>query len=105
MLPCEVFPGRFFTPKQKALLLTTDYDVNQGTNIIFLPKLVVDTQIHRLLYHNGGHKAYNAMVKEDMAEIRSALQSKIRNDKNHEKWSRAAPPISSASWRRSTGTF
>jgi len=68
-----------FTDKQMEILKKIDYNVNNGNNIIFLPKLVGDCAFHNLPYHSGSHGQYTDQVKADFKEIKDSL-NKVKAD-------------------------
>ncbi|KFA94147.1 AHH domain-containing protein, partial [Archangium violaceum] len=57
LLPANVF-YKELTIEQIKIILRTNYDINDGRNIIFLPENPIDTPIHKLPYHSSGHNKY-----------------------------------------------
>ncbi len=87
LLPEEAFCEKFFTGRQLRILRAIPYDINEGTNIIFLPSLMRDMAFHRLPSHSGRHPRYTALIVEDMEEVRLRLNAVTDKDLEHEHWS------------------
>jgi hypothetical protein len=96
LLPCELFtPGEVFTEEELEILRRVAYDVNNGKNIIFLPRfsnaeealmLTLEERreqvlrycnVHRLPGHLDCHKDYTALVKKDCARLKQLLRSQL----------------------------
>jgi len=78
ILPASAFyveneDGPPFTGPQYQLLLRTNYDVNNGHNIIFLPAESVAVPIHRLLQHPTDHPEYTQLVIGQMQTLAKKL--------------------------------
>lgn len=88
MIPCGAFyqgqknnnmTKNIFTDDQYALLLMSDYDVNRGQNIIFLPRNKAFFQpIHDMLLHPSGHNRYTNMVQKKMKVVSKKLRKLAR---------------------------
>jgi hypothetical protein len=51
-----------FTEKQLEVIRQSEFDINHGRFIIFLPHLKEDCDYHLLPYHSGNHLEYNKLV-------------------------------------------
>ncbi|MFY0564523.1 AHH domain-containing protein [Archangium lansingense] len=78
LLPSNVFYKNLDLSQVK-IILRTDYDINDGRNIIFLPNKPLDTSIHALPYHSSGHTKYDKVVKSKMKTLKSVLDQ-IKNE-------------------------
>lgn len=74
IIPDQAFDLAFTTAEHRKALRMVPYDLNHGENIILLPKHPRDSQIHRLVTHNGSHGKYTDLVVSDMKEKRSMLK-------------------------------
>lgn len=73
-----------FTPEQYKLLTKSEYDVNNGHNIIMLPAENWAVPIHVLLQHPSDHPEYTKMVLMQCQSISEKLQSHVaKNNKKH----------------------
>lgn len=80
-----------FTPEQYKLLTKSDYDVNNGHNIIMLPDENWAVPIHVLLQHPSDHPDYTQMVLTQCQSISENLQSYVsKNKKKHKENMEAA---------------
>jgi hypothetical protein len=75
-------PTPCFTPAQRRLILQSDYNLNHGHNIIFLPDECWAVPIHSLLQHPGDHPVYTQLVMKGMKEISERIE-KLKN-KSHD---------------------
>ncbi len=73
-----------FTPDQYRLLLTTDYNINLGHNIIMLPKQARAVPVHKLIQHPSDHPEYTQRVMADMRQVSDDLQKLMRKVKDHD---------------------
>jgi A nuclease family of the HNH/ENDO VII superfamily with conserved AHH len=95
MIPGEVFTHMkngaegggepVFTPEQYDLLLKSDYDINNGHNIIMLPDEAWAVPIHVLLQHPSNHPEYTKMVIMQCQTISEMLQSEVAKKKKDHK--------------------
>lgn len=79
-------PVEIFTQEQYYLLLMSDYDVNNGNNMIPLPDAGWDffQPVHKMLLHPSGHPNYTRHVQKKLKEIAKKLdQIKGDADKPH----------------------
>lgn len=65
-----------FTDEQYTLLLMSDYDVNNGHNMIPLPDYGMDffQPVHKMLLHPSDHKKYTQQVQKKMEEVSESLK-------------------------------
>lgn len=73
VLPMSFF-FRYFTPQEIELILATEYDINDGRNIIFLPKNSHSSPVHNLPYHPSDHPRYTKKVEDLFRELREKLE-------------------------------
>ncbi len=72
LLPISVFGEPSFSPKAMDILRRCDgYDINHGSNIIFLPSDARSAKFHGLPVHNGNHPDYTQDV---IGRIKSIAQ-------------------------------
>jgi len=73
-----------FTLKQIRLILQTDYNINHGHNLIFLPSVDWACPVHTLVCHPSDHPNWTMKIMGMIKEISHSL-SKIEEDsKPHE---------------------
>jgi len=65
-----------FTDDQYTLLLMSDYDVNNGHNMIPLPDYGMDffQPVHKMLLHPSDHKKYTQQVQDKMKKVSKRLE-------------------------------
>ena len=83
VLPMSCFMD-YFTAKEIEVILLSDYDINDGQNIIFLPEHSEDTAVHELPYHPSNHLKYNSEVKTKFQSIKDKIEEMIDEEKPHE---------------------
>lgn len=81
---CKTSKGPIFSSEQMTLLLKTDYDINNGHNIIMLPALNEHVCVHMLMQHRGSHGQYSAMVIKGLKKLADKLQKIVDKKKEHE---------------------
>jgi hypothetical protein len=79
MLPGSAFyyedaQGHCFEPWQIQLILRSDYNINHGHNIIFLPDESWAVPIHRMIQHPGDHPVYTQEVMKNLRRIAQDLE-------------------------------
>lgn len=75
-----------FTQEQYYLLLMSDYDVNNGNNMIPLPDAGMEffQPVHKMLLHPSGHSNYTRHVQKQLKEVADKLKKlKGEADKPH----------------------
>ncbi len=77
--------GPAFTQQQYEILLATDYNINNGHNIIMLPKQAPAVPVHKLIQHPSDHPEYTQLVLGDLQGIAEDLQELIdqASDEDH----------------------
>ncbi|WNO08088.1 AHH domain-containing protein [Teredinibacter sp. KSP-S5-2] len=91
MIPGDVFTKmkdgeQIFDDKQYKLLKMSDYDINNGHNLIALPGNEMDffQPIHGLIQHPSDHKKYTDRVIEEMKKVSKKLDEMVDElDKPH----------------------
>jgi len=89
LLPTNVFYKNLSMDQIRAIL-RTDYDINDGRNIIFLPEEPIDTPVHKLPYHSSGHVKYDKRVKFAMMKEVKDVLDKVKKEKRDHKEAAAA---------------
>jgi hypothetical protein len=91
MLPGSAFyyekaPGQpCFTAEQYEILIQSEYDINEGTNVIMLPDKEDHTVfIHALLAHPSDHQNYTALVMDGMNDISTKISELEKSAKPHD---------------------
>lgn len=92
LLPTNVF-YKNLTLEQIKIILATEYDINDGRNIIFLPEELVDTVVHKLPVHASQHTKYDDKVKNEMKQLKSTLDDVVKNKRKHEEAAAAVEKI------------
>jgi len=87
LLPEEALTETYFSEWQMKVLRAVPYDLNEGTNIIFLPSLQEDSEFHQLPSHQGRHPRYTNQVVKDMDTVQTELNKVKEEDTKHEGWS------------------
>jgi len=87
LLPEEALLEKKFSEWQMKVLRAVPYDLNEGTNIIFLPSRQRDSEFHQLPSHQGSHPRYTNQVVEDMEKVQTKLSKVKKEDTKHKKWS------------------
>jgi hypothetical protein len=82
LLPANVF-HKNLTMEQIKIILRSDYDINDGRNIIFLPEQPIDTPAHSLPYHASGHPAYDKKVTSLMSDLKKILTEVEKKNMDH----------------------
>ena len=72
LLPQEFWGS--LTSAQMDLLRQIEYSINNGHNIIYLPKYSEGRRIHELPIHNGPHDKYSDEVITDATDVSDKLQ-------------------------------
>ena len=74
-----------FTSEQREIILNSDFDINHGGFIIFLPKLIDDCVYHSLQYHSGTHEKYNAdIIRIFKDRVVNSLDELIDENEDHD---------------------
>ena len=81
---CKTSKGPIFSAEQMRLLLKSDYNINNGHNIIMLPTNNEHVCVHMLMQHRGSHNQYSAMVTRGLKKLADKLQKIIDEKKPHE---------------------
>jgi len=87
LLPDEALSPKLFTDWQMKVLRAVPYDINEGTNIIFLPSRRRDSPLHSLPSHQGSHPKYTLQINVDMRLVRKKLSKVKKKDAEHKGWS------------------
>ena len=66
------------------VILSSDYDINAGSNIIFLPERPDGMRHHKLPFHRSSHVDYDIRLKGDFQKLLKLLNKKRKNDEPHE---------------------
>ena len=82
VLPMSCFLD-YFSADEIQIILLSDYDINDGQNIIFLPEHSEDTAVHGLPYHPSNHLKYNSEVKTKFEDIRDKIEELKEEEKPH----------------------
>ncbi|MCP3143969.1 AHH domain-containing protein [Pyxidicoccus xibeiensis] len=82
LLSTNVF-YKYLTLAQIKVILRSDYDINDGRNIIFLPQEPIDTPVHKLPYHSSGHTQYDKKIKREMVTLKATLDDIVKNQRDH----------------------
>ncbi|OZG70968.1 hypothetical protein BTA51_22950 [Hahella sp. CCB-MM4] len=83
VLPMSCFLD-YFSAEELQIILLSDYDINDGRNIIFLPVASEDTAVHDLPYHPSNHLKYNKEVKSEFKKIKDKIKELKDEQKPHE---------------------
>lgn len=83
ILPMNCF-YKYFELGEIMIVNRSDYDINCGSNIIFLPEEDVDRHHHVLPYHCSGHSQYDDRVKTQFTQVRDAIRQKMAEKQPHE---------------------
>ena len=83
ILPMNCF-YKYFELGELMIVLRSDYDINAGSNIIFLPEREEDRHHHALPNHFGDHPQYDERVKTQFIQIRDAIRQKMAEKQPHE---------------------
>lgn len=81
---CELSSGPIFPEPQIDLILKSEYNINNGHNIIMLPTENEFVCVHMLMQHKGNHPKYSGMVMKGLKKISKKLQKIIDQAKPHE---------------------
>jgi hypothetical protein len=76
--------GPVFNNDQMKLLLQSEYNINNGHNIIMLPYHNEHVCVHVLLQHKGSHNQYTTMVMKGLKKVGDKLQKMVDEKKPHE---------------------
>ena len=76
--------GPAFTQQQYEILLATDYNINNGHNIIMLPKQAPAVPVHKLIQHPSDHPEYTQLVMTDLQVLSENLQALVDQTSGHE---------------------
>lgn len=79
----ELATGPCFSFRQLWILLQSDYNINNGHNIIMLPTEDWSPPVHSLLQHPSDHPEYTQKVMADMKDIADQIQKKIDAAEKH----------------------
>lgn len=74
---------------QLQVIMRSDYDINAGSNIIFLPSLEPDRVHHRLPHHRGSHPKYDLRLERGFQRLKTALDDLKQEGKHDALTSRA----------------
>ena len=82
MLPCEAFKlGEVFNLKEHKILKKVDYDLNNGKNLIYLPKYEKDRGYTDVLPdHLGSHASYTDDVMQAMKDLKTLIGKYVKGD-------------------------
>jgi len=83
ILPMNCF-YKYFELGEIMIVLRSDYDINCGSNIIFLPEKEEDRRHHGLPNHCSDHPQYDERVKTQFIQIRDAIRQKMSERQPHE---------------------
>jgi hypothetical protein len=83
ILPMNCF-YKYFELGEIMIVLRSDYDINCGSNIIFLPEEEADRHHHVLPNHFGDHPQYDERVKTQFQQIRDAIRQKMAEKQPHD---------------------
>lgn len=72
-----------FAPWQIQLILRSDYNINHGHNIIFLPDESWSVPIHRMIQHPGDHPVYTQEVMKELRKIAESLEEMKQSGAKH----------------------
>ncbi len=84
ILPMSAFTG-YFEEDDIEIICRSDYDINMGSNIIFLPELSKAMKYHQLPGHWSDHPEYTSKVKTEFGRMQEKLDEIKEKDKDHEK--------------------
>nr|WP_225937987.1 AHH domain-containing protein [Myxococcus sp. RHSTA-1-4] len=83
----HLLPTNFFyknlTMKEIKIILRSDYDINDGRNLIFLPERPVDTLAHKLPFHASQHPSYDKKVVRQMGNLKRVLDEVAKKEIEH----------------------
>lgn len=83
LIPVSAFSDPPFTDAvMRVLRRVKDYDINEGANIVFLPRTDGWTRFHGLPTHNGDHPKYTEGVKKDLEMLAKEIKKLIK-EKQH----------------------
>ncbi|RKG91135.1 AHH domain-containing protein [Corallococcus terminator] len=66
------------------VILSSNYDINAGSNIIFLPEKPDGMLHHKLPFHRSSHADYDIRLKGDFQKFQDLLNEKKEDDEPHE---------------------
>ena len=81
---CELSSGPIFTSEQIDLILKSDYNINDGHNIMMMPALNRHVCVHMLMQHAGSHNQYSVMVMKGLKKLSDKLKKIVDQKKDHE---------------------
>lgn len=73
-----------FTLKQIRLILQTDYNINHGHNLIFLPSVDWACPVHTLVCHPSDHPNWTMKIMDMLKEISRSLKRQEEKGEPHE---------------------
>ena len=73
-----------FTEDQLQAILRSDYNVNDGHNIMMLPNVNWAVPVHELPQHPSDHVRYTQRVMKDLREVADSLEKVKDADKKHD---------------------
>ncbi len=82
ILPMSAFYNAF-KKKHIDIILRSEYDINNGKNIIFLPNLSADRKYHGLPHHPSDHPNYTKRVIAQFNKIAKSIDKMIAQSKPH----------------------
>jgi hypothetical protein len=82
LLPTNVF-YKNLTTKEIQIILRSDYDINDGRNLIFLPEKPIDTLVHKLPVHASQHVSYDRKVVSNMGDLKNVLAQVAKKEIEH----------------------
>lgn len=89
ILPMNCFYG-YLDGWHLRVLASSTYDINHGSNIIFLPEDADDTKWHKLPHHNTDHPAYDKRLERDFLKLKDALNKMKQEKQPHDAVARKA---------------
>lgn len=80
ILPMEAFTGHF-TTEELEYILRSEYDINCGENVIFLPSRKRFMELHWLPGHWSSHAKYSKTVKKRMIKVKKRIGKEVSEGK------------------------
>jgi len=84
VLPMSAFTS-YFESDDIDIICRSDYDINAGSNIIFLPSVNTAMKYHQLPGHWTDHPQYTDKVKSEFKKVQDKLDEIKEEDEDHEK--------------------
>ncbi len=77
------FFSSYLSDDEIKLIRATAYDINRGSNTIFLPYYDDDTEWHKLPYHCTNHPQYDNWVSKKFELMKDEAKKKAKADQDH----------------------